>query len=124
VNLDAIRQRVWKTLPAFALGFLLGCFVCVSTSTYADKGTDIDIKNLQVDVGRLQEQIKDIDRKQQGVLDWIMAHDRQAINEDLRGNQRVLETEHENLQWEFRSCLGGLGALFLWMLYRQLGPKK
>ena len=110
-------------VAGFCLGFVL-CAFLYPLGVPADKGTDLDVKSLQIDVAHLQEQQKELDRRMQACLDWILAHDREAINDDLKGGQRVLTTEHENLQWEFRTCLASIGALFMWMLYRQLGQKK
>jgi hypothetical protein len=118
-----MRITHWHLGLALIAGFFAGALL-YPVAAPADHGNDLEIKSLEIDVAQLKEQEKELDRRIQGCLDWIMAHDREAINDDLRGSQHVLEAEHANLQWEFRSCLGGLGAMFLWMLYRQLNGRR
>jgi hypothetical protein len=112
VNLDALRQRVWKTLPGFALGFLLGCFVCVSTSTYADKGSDLELRNVELDVNRNTEKIAQLQREVGSIFEWIAASDRQKIKDaEIEGEAHAKIEAHEKVIWLVLANL--MGMLFL-----------
>jgi hypothetical protein len=92
----------WSTLRPqlafFLMGLLLGVLIAASA---ADRSSnDLDIKMLQVDVAHLQEQIKEIAKRQDAVLGWIAASDKEKIiDAEEWGGVKVTVQAHEKIVW-------------------------
>jgi hypothetical protein len=97
-------------LAGFFGGFVLAALL---TPKPVPASSDVEIQSLQLDIARLQEQHKEDDRREQAILDWILAHDRQVVQDDIPGVQHGQQRDIDWLVWAVRGCMVGFSLLLL-----------
>jgi hypothetical protein len=104
---ESIRPR----LAFFLVGLLLGLLIA---ATAADRSNyDLDIKSMQVDIAHLQEQLKEVAKRQDAVLAWINATDKQRVlDAEEYGGVKTTVAAHEKIVW----IVVGEGVTLLFLL--------
>jgi hypothetical protein len=107
----SLWQSLRPQLAFFLLGLLLGILIAAAA---ADRqSNDIDIKMMQVDIAHLQEKISDIAKRQDAVLAWINASDKQKVMDaEEYGGVKATVAAHERIVW----VIVGQGVALIFLL--------
>jgi len=102
-------------IPLFVAGFLIGTFAARSQPPQTSS-----LEALHNVVIADTEKIEELRRNIQDIHDWIVAHDRQAINDDIGGTYKELKTRVDWLDRLMWGCLTGIGVIFIDITTRSL----
>jgi hypothetical protein len=93
---------VWLTLRRQLVFFLLGALLgaLIVSAAKPDRTNDLDIKLLQVDIAHLEEKVAAIAKRQDDVLAWINASDKQKVQDaELEGRAHAKIDASERINW-------------------------
>jgi hypothetical protein len=108
---------VWLTLRRqlvfFLLGLLLGALII--SAAKPDHATELDIKLLQVDVAHLEEKVAEVTKRQDAVLAWINATDKQRVlDAELEGGYHARVEAHD---WGVRIVIAACAANMVGLVF-------